>query len=269
MYNNIYTIKEFVQYSKNQLKDEIALLKKAPKMIIIQVNDDQASNTYVRGKLKDAAEVGITAELVKLPTTTTERQLIKTIKKCAKKCTGLIVQLPLPKHICEENIKIAIPPEKDIDGFHPLTKVNACTPQGIMLYLQYLEEKNVFKFTGRNAVVVGRSNIVGKPMAKLLLSKNMNVTVLHSKTSEKDKKIYIRNADLVVVATGHRHTLTSEYQYKSNAIIVDVGINRDENGKLCGDCDTELPVRIQTPVPGGVGLLTRFALLVNLLSLYK
>jgi len=126
-----------------------------------------------------------------------------------------------------------------------------------------------YEFQGKNAVVIGRSNIVGKPMAQLLLKESMNVTVLHSKTSDFDKRWFLSAADLIVVATGHRHTLTSDYQLKSSAIVVDVGINVNEDGKLCGDCDIGLPVAFQTPVPGGVGLLTRMSVIDNLIELSK
>lgn len=126
-----------------------------------------------------------------------------------------------------------------------------------------------YQFQGKNAVVIGRSNIVGKPMAHLLLKESMNVTVLHSKTIDTDKRLFLENADLVVVATGHMHTLTQDYELKKSAVVIDVGINVKEDGKLCGDCDHGLPVAFQSPVPGGVGLLTRIAVIDNLIELSK
>ena len=146
----------------------------------------------------------------------------------------MIVQLPLPKQISEERIKLAVDPKKDIDGFHPLGSFDPCTPKGIVDYLS----AEGFNFKGKNAVVLGRSNIVGKPMAKMLLKKDCNVTVLHSKTSEEDKKFYLAHADLIVVAIGRLGYLDGRFQYKKDAIIVDVGINRGEDGKLQGVFET-------------------------------
>ena len=143
--------------------------------------------------------------------------------------------------------------------------VNPCTPQGIINYLEY----NKIPLDGKNAVVIGRSTSVGKPMAKLLLQENANVTVLHSHTKEEDLKNYIKNADVIVCAVGKRNFLNNSLEYKKNAIVIDVGINRDENNKLCGDCEKDLPVGYQSPVPGGVGLLTRVSLYNNLIKLLR
>ena len=172
--------------------------------------------------------------------------------------------MPLPRQIDEEEIKLAINPKKDVDGFHPLSKLSPCTPKGIM---NYLHAENI-KILGKNAVILGRSNIVGKPMAKLLLAESANVTVLHSKTTFEDMHRYIANADIIVVAIGKQHFLDNKFEYKPDAVIVDVGISRDETG-LHGDAIPNLPVRLQTPVPGGVGLLTRLALYENLLEIIK
>ena len=260
------TIKEYVKIRKEELKKEVASLKKIPHFVIVQLNEDAGSNAYVKGKLKDAAELGIDAELIKLPVETSEEQLLKLIDNLNHdaKVDGFIVQMPLPKQINEETVKLAISPAKDVDGFHPLSKLNPCTPQGIM---NYLKRENV-SFMGKNAVVIGRSNIVGKPMAKLLLKESCNVTVLHSKTSFKDMYRYLENADIVVVAIGKQHLIDDRYKFKESAILVDVGINRDENG-LHGDILPDRKVALQTPVPGGVGLLTRLALMENLLKIKK
>ena len=258
-------IKEYVKARKEEIKSQVLAMAKKPTLVIVQLNEDEASKAYVKGKLKDAAELGIDAKLIKLPVETTEKTLLKVIAKLNKnkKVDGFIVQMPLPKHINEETIKLAVSPAKDVDGFHPLSALNPCTPQGIMNYLK--AEK--VEFLGKNAVVIGRSNIVGKPMAKLLLKESCNVTVLHSKTSHEDMKNYLQNADIIVVAVGKQHLITSEYKFKKTAVVVDVGINRDAEGKLHGDVEPELPVALQTPVPGGVGLLTRLALMENLLKI--
>lgn len=235
---------------------------------IVQVGHVPASDRYVKNKIKDLAQVGIPCQLVALPETVSEKRLLKVVKRLNKsrKTSGFIVQLPLPKHISEEKVKLAIAPGKDIDGFHPLnSKVAAATPAGILMYL---EDQN-FDFDGKNAVIIGRSNIVGKPMHNLLLRKNMNVIMLHTHTSDADKRFYLRHADLVIVASGHRNTLTSEYQLKKSAVVIDVGINVGDDGKLYGDCEKNLPVAFQSPVPGGVGLLTRLALIKNLIALNK
>ena len=258
------TIKEYVKVRKEELKNIVSSLEKVPHLVIVQLNEDEASKAYVRGKLKDAAELGIQADLYKFPVTMTEAELLKEIDKINKddSVDGFIVQMPLPKGIDEEKIKLAVSPKKDVDGFHPLSKLNPCTPQGIM---DYLHRENV-EILGKNAVVIGRSNIVGKPMAHLLLKESANVTVLHSKTKFEDMFNYVKNADIIVVAVGRQYLLDNRFEFKPSAVVVDVGINRDEAG-LHGDALPDLPVRLQTPVPGGVGLLTRLALMENLLKI--
>lgn len=260
------TIKEYVKAKKLEMKDLVLSMPCLPKLVIVQINEDEASYAYIRGKLKDAAELGINAELIKLPLETTEAELLKKIDELNHddSVDGFIVQMPLPKHINEENVKLAISPSKDVDGFHPLSKLDPCTPRGIMNYLN--SEK--IQIQGKNAVVIGRSNIVGKPMAKLLLAANANVTVLHSKTSFEDMSRYIANADIIVIAIGKANFLDNRFTYKESAVIVDVGINRLEDG-LHGDAIRDLPVALQTPVPGGVGLLTRLALYENLLTIVE
>lgn len=259
-------IKEYVLNRKIELKKEVSTFKIKPHLVIIQVNDDEASNAYIRGKLKDAEEIGVKATLMKLSPTISECELLEIIENvnCDVNIHGLIVQMPLPKQIDEQRIKIAISPNKDVDGFHPLSQLSPCTPKGIITYLKAVG----FDFKGKNAVVIGRSNIVGRPMAKLLLNESSNVTVLHSKTTKEDMNFYIKHADLIVIAIGHKHFLDKTRIYKKEAIIVDVGINRID-GKLYGDAEANLPVKLQTPVPGGVGLLTRITLMENLLEVYK
>lgn len=260
-------IKSYVAFRKEELFNEIKGFETKPTLVIIQANNNPASDAYVRGKIKDALEIGANPILDKLDPSITQEELIEVITKYNNDPTvdGIIVQLPLEKHIDENVIKNSVAKEKDVDGFHPLTEFIPCTPKGIIDYLDY----NGVTFQGKNAVVLGRSNIVGKPMAKLLLSKNCNVTVLHSKTSEDDKAFYLAHADIIVVAIGRLGFLDDRFIYKPSAIIVDVGINRGEDGKLHGDAVPNLPVVIQTPVPGGVGLLTRIALMGNLVLAYK
>ena len=260
------TIKEYVKAKKLEMKNLVLSMPRLPKLVIVQINEDEASYAYIRGKLKDAAELGVNAELIKLPLETTQEELLKKIDELNHddSVDGFIVQMPLPKHINEEDVKLAIAPAKDVDGFHPLSKLDPCTPRGIMNYLN--SEK--VQIQGRNAVVIGRSNIVGKPMARLLLAANANVTVLHSKTSFEDMSRYIANADIIVIAIGRANFLDNRFTYKPSAVIVDVGINRLEDG-LHGDAIRDLPVALQTPVPGGVGLLTRLALYENLLTIVE
>ena len=257
-------IKEYVKFRKEEIKQLIAGMDKKPHITIVQLNEDAASNAYVKGKLKDAEELGVVATLEKLPIETSEKDLLAFIDKLNKddNVDGFIVQMPLPKQISEEKVKLAVAPEKDVDGFHPLSRLAPCTPKGIMNYLHF--EK--VPLCGKNALVIGRSNIVGRPMAKLLLNESCNVTVVHSKTSPEDMANYIKNADIIVVAIGKAGFLDNRFQYKEDATIVDVGISRDETG-LHGDVIPDLPVKLQTPVPGGVGLLTRLALYENLLDI--
>lgn len=256
------TIKEYVLKRKEEIKNIVLKMPCKPFLRIIQLNEDAASNSYVKGKLKDANELGIKAELVKLDPSTTQEQLLKIISiyNNDNETDGFIVQMPLGKHIDEELIKISIDPKKDVDGFNPLSEYSPCTPKGIINYLKAIN----YSFTGKNALVIGRSNIVGKPLAALLLKENANVTIVHSKTSKEDMKRYIESSDLICIAIGKKHFLDESYDYKKDAVIVDVGINRDIDG-LHGDAKPNLNVYLQTPVPGGVGLLTRLALLENLL----
>lgn len=260
------TIKEYVTLRKEQIKKEIFSCEVKPHLAIVQLNDDPASNAYVKGKLKDANELGAIADLIKLPESTTQTELLKLIEglNIDDAIDGFIVQMPLPKHINEETVKLAVAPNKDVDGFHPLSELNPCTPQGIMNYLTH----EGVTLQSKNALIIGRSNIVGKPMAKLLLAANCNVTVVHSKTTREDMERYVSNADIIVIAIGKQGFLDNSFKFKDDAVIVDVGISRDETG-LHGDAIPNLPVKLQTPVPGGVGLLTRLALYENLLKIYR
>ena len=247
-------IKEYVANKKLVLKEKLKCNNL--KAVIVQVGNVEASNRYVRNKIKDLEEVGITAELLKFPEDISEEALLAQLHQLNTDdtVTGYLVQLPLPKHISEEKVNLIIDPTKDIDGFHPLSKTVAATPLGVYNYLK---------------VIIGRSNIVGKPMHKLLLNANMNVVMLHTKTTEEDKRFYLEHADLIIVAAGKAGILNKSYKLKESAVVMDIGINFSTDGKLIGDCEPNLPVAFQSPVPGGAGLLTRLAVIENLIELSK
>lgn len=260
-----------------QIKDE--LKEKAAKMkedginlclAVIQVGNDPASSVYVGNKKKACAYVGIDSLSYELPEETSQEELLTLIGKlnADAKVNGILVQLPLPAHISEDAVIQAIDPKKDVDGFHPQS-VGAlcigqpgflsCTPAGI---IQLLKRSGI-EIAGKECVVIGRSNIVGKPMALLLLRENGTVTVTHSRT--RDLKEVTRRADILVVAIGKPKMITREY-VKEGAVVIDVGIHRNENNKLCGDVDYEdvAPVcSAITPVPGGVGPMTIAMLMYN------
>lgn len=256
-------IKEYTEAKKLALKE--SLVGANLKAVIVQVGNVEASNRYVRNKIKDLKEVGITAELLKFPEDISEEALLTQLHylNVDDSVTGYLVQLPLPKHINEELVNLNIYPSKDIDGFHPESKTVAATPLGVYTYLKDMN----YEFSGKNAVIIGRSHIVGRPMHKLLLDANMNVTILHTRTSEEDKRFYLEHADLIVVAAGKAGVVNKSYKLKESALIMDVGINFNEEGKLIGDCEKDLPVAFQSPVPGGCGLLTRLAVIENLIRL--
>lgn len=270
------SIQEYVEIQKQLLKDAFSYQKIVDKehcegkgeitLHIIQVGDNQASNAYIKGKIKDGEELGVNVDLIKYKEDVNENEFLKDLDVLQtsiahhNKLEGIIVQLPLPKNLSN---KIKLNKWVDVDGFALDSIVDPCTPAGIKKYLNY----NKVNLDGINAVIIGRSSIVGKPMAKLLLDANCNVTVLHSHTRKEDLYNYIKNADLIVCAVGKRNFLDKSFEYKKDAIVIDVGINRDENNKLCGDCEKDLPVAYQTPVPGGVGLLTRISLYENLFVL--
>ena len=257
-------IKAYVKERKLELKNIMKNLDVVPHLVIIQINEDDGSNAYVRGKIKDLDFVNMRHTFLKLPLDTKMEDLLAIIQKYNNDddVDGILVQMPLPDQIDEEEVKRTISPLKDVDGFHPESKYSPCTPKGILDYLKYCK----VDFVGKNALVVGRSNIVGKPMAKLLLKEHCNVTVVHSRTSKEDLAFYAKHADIIVVAVGKKY-IFNQKDLKPTAVLVDVGINRVD-GHLYGDCEPNLPVALQTPVPGGVGLLTRLTLLENLYLCY-
>ena len=257
---NLLDGREASKTRKELLKKLIESKEHKPSLVVITVGDDEASKVYVRGKEKDCAEVGIDFKRFAFDETVTTNTLCEVINGLNRDddVDGVIVQLPIPEHLDKGKILKSIAPEKDVDGFNS-DMFTPCTPKGVMMLLKHYG----IDVSGMNAVVVGRSEIVGKPMAKLLLNNDATVTVCHSKT--KDLKQYTQNADLIVCAVGNRNTITAD-MVKDGVIIVDVGINRNEEGKLCGDVDFEGmkdKCSYISPVPNGVGLMTRVALLEN------
>ena len=265
--------KELSKKLKEQMKDRVAQMRQqgiVPKLVVVLVGNNSASDVYVRNKHKACGEVGIESEVIKMPEETTQQELLDVVKGLNEDRTvdGILVQLPLPGQINEKVVLRSILPEKDVDGFHPvnvglLSIGDDCyapaTPSGIIaMFKEYGIE-----IAGKHCVIIGRSNIVGKPMAALLLRHNATVTVCHSKTQNLGE--LTRQADIVIVATGHRHTLTAD-MVKEGAVVIDVGMNRNELGKLCGDVDFEEvkeKASFITPVPGGVGPMTITELLEN------
>ena len=269
---NIIDGKQISADIKEELKQEVARLKEVGHsccLAVIQVGSDPASSVYVGNKKKACAYIGIESLAYELPEETTEEELLAIIEQLNQDdhVHGILCQLPLPKHINEDRVIAAISPEKDVDGFHP-QNVGAlvigqkgfvsCTPAGI---IQLLKRSNI-DIAGKHCVVIGRSNIVGKPMALLMLRENATVTVCHSKIS--NLKELCSQADILIVAIGKPRFIGAEY-VKDGAVVIDVGIHRDENNKLCGDVryeEVEPKASYITPVPGGVGPMT-IAMLMN------
>ena len=268
--------KKISQEIKDELKERVAALKEKGvevTLAVIQVGSNPASTVYVGNKKKACAYVGIKSLAYELPEETTEAELLELVEKLNKddSVNGILVQLPLPKHIDEDKVIKTISPEKDVDGFHPesVGKLSigqkgyvSCTPAGI---IQLLKRSDI-EIDGKECVIIGRSNIVGKPMAMLLLRENGTVTITHSHT--KDLKEVTRRADILIVATGRTKFVTADY-IKEGAVVIDVGMDRDENGKLCGDvdfADVEPKAGAITPVPGGVGPMTIAMLMHNCVS---
>ena len=258
---------------KDECKEKVAEYKKQGISIclaVIQVGNDPASSVYVNNKKKACAYIGIDSLSYELPEETTQEELLALIEELnqKKEVNGILVQLPVPKHIDEKTIINAISPKKDVDGFHPQSVGSlcigqpgfvSCTPAGI---IELLKRTNV-DISGKHCVVIGRSNIVGKPMALLMLRENAAVTVTHSKT--KNLKEITKQADILIVAIGKPKFVDSSY-VKDGAVVIDVGIHRNEDNKLCGDVDFESVKTIAsaiTPVPGGVGPMTIAMLMKN------
>ena len=260
---------------KNELKEKVAKYKEQGieiTLAVVKVGNDPASAVYVRNKEKACEYVGINSKTLALPEETTEEELLNVVKKLNedKNVNGILVQLPLPKHIDESKVLLTIDSTKDVDGFHPVNVGKMvigedtflpCTPAGIIEMIKRTD----IDIEGKECVVIGRSNIVGKPMAMLMLKENATVTIAHSRT--KDLKEVTKRADIIVAAIGKAKFVTADY-VKEGAVVIDVGMDRDENGKLCGDVDFESVSKVAsaiTPVPGGVGPMTVTMLLVNCL----
>jgi methylenetetrahydrofolate dehydrogenase (NADP+)/methenyltetrahydrofolate cyclohydrolase len=256
-------MKEYAAMRKAQLKEQIAQMEHPPSLLILQVGEVEASTRYIRNKIKDCEEVGISAVHYKADENITTEELMDFINERQSYFTGIIVQQPLPAHIDQSRIDAIIDPSRDMDGFHPMSHFNPATAQGI---IDYLEWRN-WLIPGLNVVVIGRSNIVGKPLARMLTDANLTVTLCHSYTT--DIVTHCRNADIIICAVGQEKFLDCS---TFNQPIIDVGINFDKNGKMCGDCYV-LPNATGganiSPVPGGVGLLTRVALLENVVKAYE
>lgn len=271
--------KEISVKIKDQLNEEVSKIKETyprlPKLVVILVGDNQASQTYVRNKERGCQYIGIESEILRHDASFSEIELLQEINDLNNDDTvdGILVQLPLPQHINEEKVLDAIVPSKDVDGFHPENVAKLflgqhslvpCTPKGMMVLL---EEIN-YDLAGKEVVIVGRSNIVGKPVALLCLQKNATVTIAHSQT--KDLKAVCSRADVLIAAIGKPKFFNHEY-VKDGAVVLDVGINRDENNKLCGDVDfddVKDKVSAITPVPGGIGPMTITMLMKNTIEAF-
>ena len=259
--------KKIAKTMRLALKEKVAELEKAkgirPGLVVIIVGDDAASQVYVRNKERAALEAGFHSETVHLPQETTEDELLAVVARYNQESSihGILVQLPLPEHINDKKIVLAIDPHKDVDGFHPMNTGHLwngrpvmipCTPAGIMTLLDAYD----VSLAGKRAVIIGRSNIVGKPMAQLLLDRDATVTLTHSRT--KDLAKITREADILIVAIGRQEFVTKEF-VKEGAVVMDVGMNRTAEGKLVGDvdfADVKDTASLITPVPGGIGPMT-------------
>ncbi|MGC6767222.1 bifunctional methylenetetrahydrofolate dehydrogenase/methenyltetrahydrofolate cyclohydrolase [Enterococcus sp. LJL128] len=258
--------RELADKLQAEMKEEVTRLREEgirPGLVVLLVGENQASQTYVKNKDLAAERIGIYSKVERLPESISENELLERIAYYNQSADfhGILVQLPLPAHIDEEKVLLAIDPAKDVDGFHPMNLGHLfvgnpvmipCTPYGIM---KMFEAYNI-NLEGKRAVIIGRSNIVGKPMAQLLLMKNATVTIAHSKT--KNLPELAKEADILVVAIGRGHFVTKEF-VKDGAVVIDVGMNRDENGKLIGDVkfdEVEPLASFITPVPKGVGPMT-------------
>ena len=268
--------KALAQKVKERVRQEAAGLPRRPGLAMVLVGEDPASHVYVRGKSRDCEQCGIYSETYDLPENTTQTQLLALVEELngREDIDGIIVELPLPAHLDERQVLEAVAPDKDVDCFHPFNAGKLfvgekgflpCTPAGIM---ELLEEYHIDP-AGKRAVVVGRSNIVGKPVAMLLLKKDATVTICHSRTEGLAE--ICRQADILVAAVGKRGVLTAD-MVKEGAVVIDVAMNRDEDGKLCGDLDhtaTAEKAAYLSPVPGGVGPMTRAVVMENTLFAAK
>lgn len=270
MRTEIVSCKDYVDIKKKELKEEVKHLDKKPVLAVIQIDDDKASNSYIKGKQKDCDEIGIEMRHINIYSNAAEQQEVEgVIKDIANyDADGIIIQLPIPDKYDLERLQNLIPPEKDVDGFRRDSCFKPCTPKGIIDWMEY----NDFEFKGKDCCVLGRSKIVGLPLTSMLIEKGATVTCCNSTTPS--TWYYTRNADYAFSAVGIPNYFDFSDFTNLCELIVDVGINRDENEKLCGDVnnagfESSLNDTYVTPVPGGVGLLTRLALMQNVVDAYK
>ncbi|MDF1616983.1 bifunctional methylenetetrahydrofolate dehydrogenase/methenyltetrahydrofolate cyclohydrolase FolD [Petrocella sp. FN5] len=271
--------KQIAEDIKNELKDKVENMvstKGQPTLAVVLVGEDQASQVYVRNKKRACEYVGIRSLSYELPEATTQEEILALVQELNERedVHGILVQLPLPAHIDDDLVIMTIDPKKDVDGFHPINVGNlsighdgfvSCTPAGII----ELMKRSQIEMSGKNCVIVGRSNIVGKPIAMLMIREHATVTVTHSRT--KNLPEVCKQADILIVAIGRAKFVTKEF-VKEGAVVIDVGINRDENGKLCGDVDFDDCVEVAgaiTPVPKGVGPMTIAMLISNCVKAYE
>lgn len=276
---NIIDGKQVAQDIRQEIKQEVATLKEQgfqPGLAVVLVGEDPASQSYVKGKEKGCEEVGIYSKVIRKPDAITQQELLELVEELNQddQIHGILVQLPLPKHISEDLVIQAIDPKKDVDGFHPISVGNMvigapcflpCTPHGI---IEIIKRSGV-NIAGKHAVVIGRSNIVGKPVSMLLLKENATVSICHSRTENLAEMT--RQADILVAAVGKAHFIGADH-VKPGAIVIDVGVNRIETGKLVGDVrfdEVKEVASYLTPVPGGVGPMTITMLLKNTVEACK
>lgn len=270
MRTDIVPCKDYVEIKKKELKDEIQNLKRRPVLAVIQIDDDQASNSYIKGKQKDCDEIGIEMRHVNIYSNATEQKEVECVIKeiTNSDVDGIIIQLPIPDKYDLERLQNLIPPEKDVDGFRRDSCFKPCTPKGIIDWMEY----NDFEFKGKDCCVLGRSKIVGLPLTNMLIERGATVTCCNSTTMSTG--FYTRNADYVFSAIGIPNYFDFSDFLNFCELVVDIGINRDKDNKLCGDVNNVdferyLNNTYVTPVPGGVGLLTRLVLMENTLNAYK
>lgn len=270
MRTDIVSCKDYVEIKKKKLKEEIQHFNGKPVLAVIQIDNDQASNSYIKGKQKDCDEIGIEMRHVNIYSNAAEQKEVEGIIKVIANsdADGIIIQLPIPDKYNLERLQHLIPPEKDVDGFRKDSCFKPCTPKGIIDWMEY----NNFEFKGKDCCVLGRSKIVGLPLTNMLIEKGATVTCCNSTTPSTE--YYTRNADYVFSAIGIPHYFDFSDFFEYCELIVDIGINRIKDNKLCGDincCSFEeyLSGTYVTPVPCGVGLLTRTSLMQNVVDAYK
>ncbi len=270
MRTDIVSCKDYVEIKKKKLKEEIQHFNRKPVLAVIQIDNDQASNSYIKGKQKACDEIGIEMRHVNIYSNVAGQKEVECIIKdiANSDADGIIIQLPIPDKYDLNQLQNLIPPEKDVDGFRRDSYFKPCTPRGIIDWMEY----NNFEFKGKDCCVLGRSKIVGLPLTNMLIEKGATVTCCNSTTPSTE--YYTRNADYVFSAIGIPHYFDYSDFFEYCELIVDIGINRIKDNKLCGDincCSFEeyLSGTYVTPVPGGVGLLTRTSLMQNVVDAYK